>query len=365
MVLHIVGSTASADAVAVAVQSNTPVLLWGEPGTGKTAFVRSLASGLGWPCEIIIAAIHEPADFAGLPVVRETGVEFVPPAWAVRLARAGRGILFCDEISCAPPAVQAGLLRVIHERVVGELTLSGISMVAAANPPDQAAGGWDLAAPLANRFCHLDWRLEPEAWVSGMLAGWPTPAIPRLPEGWEAGVPAARALMAAFIRARPHLLLQVPKEEDRAGRAWPSGRAWDDMAARLWAAGNAAGVGRDVLALLVCGCVGDGPGLEFLSWQEKLDLPDPEELLANPASFRLPDRGDKTFAVLSAVVAAAVGRLDGGRWMAAWEILAKAAEEGAADVAAASARALAQARRPDLPLPVEQVRAFLPVLRGV
>jgi len=51
------------------------------------------------------------------------GVRFAPPSWALRLAEAGHGLLFLDELSTAPPAVQAALLRVVLERAVGDLML--------------------------------------------------------------------------------------------------------------------------------------------------------------------------------------------------------------------------------------------------
>ena len=64
------------------------------------------------------------------------------------------GILFLDQLSTAPPAVQAALLRVALERTVCDLELpAGVAVVAAANPPEQAASGWDLSRPLASRAC--------------------------------------------------------------------------------------------------------------------------------------------------------------------------------------------------------------------
>jgi len=100
-----------------------------------------MADEMGWPCETVIAAIREPSDFSGLPVVRESQVDMAPPRWAKRLAEAGRGILFLDEISTAPPAVQAALLRVVLERVVGDLELpDDVVVVAAANPPRAGRG---------------------------------------------------------------------------------------------------------------------------------------------------------------------------------------------------------------------------------
>src|SRR5204862_8275965 len=129
---------------------------------------------------------------AGLPVVvrgeaNGARVDFAPPRWAVDLAHAGRGIAFFDEISTAPPAVQAALLRVVLERTVGDLALpDAVAVVAAANPPEQAAEGWDLSAPLANRLCHLAWQTEPRAVADGLAGGWSAPVVPALPDGWHA-----------------------------------------------------------------------------------------------------------------------------------------------------------------------------------
>src|SRR4029078_2125098 len=127
-------------------------------------------------CETVIASIREPADFAGLPVVSGAGatvaVEFAPPRWARRLAAVETGLLFFDEISTAPPAVQAALLRVVLERTVGDLALpEGVAVVAAANPPEQGADGGGLTPPLANRFCHLDWPVDARAVADGFSGG--------------------------------------------------------------------------------------------------------------------------------------------------------------------------------------------------
>jgi len=116
-------SLVALEALGVAVSAGVPVLLWGSPGTGKTSAVVALGEGLGWPVETVTGSIREPSDFAGLPVVIDGSVRLSPPGWATRLCEAGEGLLFLDELTTAPPAVQAAMLRVVLERVVGDTRL--------------------------------------------------------------------------------------------------------------------------------------------------------------------------------------------------------------------------------------------------
>ncbi|MBC2722772.1 MAG: AAA family ATPase [Desulfosporosinus sp.] len=349
--------------LAIAIQAGVPILTWGPPGVGKTATITMLADGLTLPLEVVLASIREPSDFSGLPVIGEEGVRMEPPAWAHRLVLAGKGLLFLDEISTAPPAVQAALLRVVLDRVVGDLALpASVAVVASANPPEQAVGGWDLSAPLANRFCHLFWSLDSQGWVDGMIGGWSNSALPHLPSSWKNSIPEKEVLVASFVRHRPHLLLQVPKDEGQAGKAWPSPRSWS-MTARLLAAAESVQAEEDVIASLTAGCVGEGACLEFLAWRRDLDLPDPEEVLANPTYLQLPDRGDQAFAILMAIVTAAVGSLTEERWSAAWCVLARASEHGNKDIAAVAAKKLAQARKPELSIPLKELEEFAPLLQ--
>jgi MoxR-like ATPase len=51
---------AATEALGVAVAARVPVLLWGAPGTGKTATIRAVAQAMGWPCETVIASMHSP-----------------------------------------------------------------------------------------------------------------------------------------------------------------------------------------------------------------------------------------------------------------------------------------------------------------
>ncbi|MEV4414486.1 AAA family ATPase [Catellatospora sp. NPDC049609] len=354
------------EALALAVSANLPVLLWGEPGIGKSASLQQLAAGLGVPLETVIASVHEPSDFAGLPIVGDDpardGVPMAPPDWAVRLARTGRGLLFFDELSSAPPAVQAALLRVVLERRVGSLELpASIRIVAAANPPASAADGWHLSPPLANRFVHLHWTHDPRTVARGLAGTWPAIEVPTVQPGRMASAVAkARGTVAGFLTARPGLVHHLPGDADSRGGAWPSPRSWE-MALRLLAFHLATDTGRDALATALIGAVGDGAGLEFSTYLEELDLPDPERVLADPAAFALPERGDRQLAFLTAVVAAVQARTTHQRWDAGWVVLAKAVDAGVPDVAARAALDLAALRDTDWPVP-PAIDAFVEVL---
>lgn len=93
------------EALTLAVAADLPVLLWGEPGIGKTAALTQLAETLDLPLTTVIASVHEPSDFSGLPVLgddpAEQGVPMAPPDWAVRLVR-GQAAACCSWTNCPP-----------------------------------------------------------------------------------------------------------------------------------------------------------------------------------------------------------------------------------------------------------------------
>ncbi|MEV0990227.1 MoxR family ATPase [Streptomyces sp. NPDC049949] len=358
------------EALTLAVAADLPVLLWGEPGIGKTAALTQLAASLDLPLTTVIASVHEPSDFSGLPIIGDDpalhGVPMAPPDWAVRLVRAGRGLLFLDELSTAPPAVQAALLRLVLERRIGALQLpSGVRIVAAANPRSSAADGWELSPPLANRFVHLQWTHDHDVVVRGLGGTWPRATLPRLdPSQLPRAVDHARRAVCGLLAARPTLVHRLPSGETRRGGPWPSPRSWE-MTLHLIAFAAAAGSSRDVLSLLVRGTVGDGPGLELLASMDRMDLPDPEELLADPAAAVLPERGDLRQAVLDAVVEAVRKRPEEARWDAAWALLVRALETGAPDLVVVPATSLAALRREewDVPEAIERLAGAVSLSR--
>lgn len=213
--------------------------------------------------------------------------------------------------NCAAPSVQAAALRVVAEGVVGDYALPpGVRILAAANPEDQAAGGWGLAAPMANRLIHVDW-VPPSpdewaAWIVGSADGKASDdAVPVFDmDVWDQVWAQVRAGFAAFIRRRgAETLLALPDNESARGRAWPSHRSWE-LAARAVAGCRTLGAGEDVVLKCLYGAVGTGAGKEIWAYLKEMDLPDPEQMLSGDVEIPT-KRPDITYAALASVCAVA------------------------------------------------------------
>jgi hypothetical protein len=346
-------------------------MIWGPPGVGKSAAVKHLAKTLGWNCITVIPAIYDPADFSGVvvsyPVIREgniVGVEVTrkPGAPFIRqiLESERPCLLFFDEITCAPPLIQAAILRIILEKVVGDVELpESTGIIAAGNPVEFSAGGSIMSPPLANRFSHYEWDNDPMDFALNFPSYWGSP--PDCPELGSERWAFSRSLIASFIRLRPELLHKIPEDESKLERAWPSNRTWDFASRKLSLLINPEDPSRvpDLTVEVISSCVGEGASLEFVSWLINLDLPSPEEILKNPE--KLPERQDRLYAVLSSVVAIATEEEE--KWLKAWKVLAKAATNmGAIDVAAPFAGILARARKSSWRIP-EEIKLFADVVR--
>lgn len=330
-------------ALATALAANVPVILWGAPGVGKTSVIEQIATHHDWHLETVIASISDPTDFKGLP--REDGgrTVFSPPGWATAIHERGGGVVFLDEISTAPPSVQAALLRPVLSRVVGDLELPATTrFVAAANPPQIAADGWDLSAPLANRFVHLQWEVPAAVISDGLVYGFDPVEVPQIhDESVAAHLAEAQLRIGAFLRARPELAHSMPKATADQGVAWPSPRSWE-TAATVLAHGLTAGITRSALNMLLAGTVGAPPAREFLTWERHLDLPDIEAALAAGGTIELPTTADRIVAVCGSLVAAIIGDPTRKRCEAAVNgVLVGVCEAGHTDLATVALRRIA------------------------
>lgn len=325
------------------VRANVPVLIWDNPGKGKTAKIEAMFTALNYLVHTISASAHEAVDFMGLPMEKDGQVVHSPLAWAKRLAAATKGLLVIDEATTAQGSFKA-FLRIVQERYVGELHLPDtVAVVGIANPPEVAVDGVDLPAPVANRFAHLDWYFDREEWLANVGTNFTEVTPPAPGQFLTEGVPADRAravaMVTGFLRARPDYLNRMPQDPDAAAKAWPSARSWTNVIGALTFVPSG---DEDVRDLIITACVGQAATVEFNAWLATADLADPAAVLAKPSIVRWStERPDRVFALLNAVQTLATLEGDKGTWRQAMGVMVACADAGRADLAMPSARALA------------------------
>lgn len=249
-------------------------------------------------------------------------VGYAPPIWAadLELDSDGRAVVFTDELTTTSPATQAALLRMILDGCLGDYRFSkGIRFIAAANPPSEAAGGWDLTMPLANRFGHLQWEVPSVgAWTDWLLGVGATDdgdeediitdaaarEEARVLELWPTHFARSRGLVAGFLKSRPELLFKLPEVGSaNRSRAWPSPRTFEMLTRALGGCAVHA-VGELVTDELAAAFVGGGVAAELVSFRKTADLPDPEDVVDGKVKFKHTARRlDRTVAVLSSCAA--------------------------------------------------------------
>ncbi len=224
-------------------------MIWGPPGIGKSSIVAQTAEQHGLRCIDVRLSQLAPTDLRGLPVPENGVSRWYPPEF---LPQDGAGILFLDELNLAPPAMQGMAQQLILDRRVGSYVVpAGWFIWAAGNRKEDRAAVFDMPAPLANRFLHLEVEPDFESFKAYAL---------------EAGV---HEQILAFLSFRTTLLHKLDPRQP----AWPSPRSWV-MASSLH------GVGLDIAPV-----VGVAAAAEFSAFIELYQaLPDLQPILQGAGS---------------------------------------------------------------------------------
>lgn len=365
----------------------------GGPGIAKSMTARAFARCMGRNCYVFVGSLRDPADIGGYPYPYQFEVDLpdgtkrtvsymaiMPAKWASD-TEDGLWLLFFDELPSCAPAVQTAMMGVIAERRVGDYYLPPVWMCAAGNPVEQAANGYGLEPPLANRMPHLEWEIDRAAIEMGFANGFqfPEPTFPRLPDDWENHLGEAGGRVAGFLNKNPDLLYAYPKDRSAASGAWPSPRTWE-MAGIARAALMAVDAPKEMFYQADRACVGDGAASQKKTWEDKLDLPDPEKLLAEAIVARsegrepqidLPKRSDQVIVTLSAVISRAVnherdasGRPRPDRWLGAADVLTVALENYAELVVATGGTLFNHEPLGNPLIPAKLIDTLTPILKA-
>jgi hypothetical protein len=162
-----VGPKGAKKAISKAIQKRRPIFLWGPPGIGKSELVAQIGADTKREVVDIRLALWEPTDIKGIPYFDSVNTKM---AWAPPIELPAdpesTAIIFIDELNSAPPAVQAAAYQLILNRAVGTYKLpKGVDIVAAGNRDGDRGVTYRMPAPLANRFLHLEMKVDFDDWL--------------------------------------------------------------------------------------------------------------------------------------------------------------------------------------------------------
>lgn len=265
-----------------------PVMLWGPPGVGKSQGIRQLArrleveTGKAVLVTDVRLLLFNPIDLRGIPTANEDktlAVWLKPKIFQMDESPAVINILFLDEISAAPPSVQAAAYQITLDRTVGEHKLPDNCIVlAAGNRVTDKSVAYKMPKALANRLCHMEIEDDFKSWKKWAITH---------------GV---HEKVIGFLSFRPTHLMQFDSGSDALAFATP--RSWEMVSNILQHVSSDV----DRSYALVAGCIGIGAAVEFRSWCKIYDdLPDVEEIFAGSCT-RVPQKTDVMYALISIMV---------------------------------------------------------------
>lgn len=149
-----------------------PVMIWGQPGVGKSSIIKQLGEKHNRPVIDIRLLLKDPTDLAGLPYFDVNQGELkvanpvgFPDEKNPEHAHLLNAIIILDELSSAPKAVQSAALQLILDRKVGDYTLpKDVIMIAAGNRSEDGNVFEEMPTPLRNRFAHIDLVADFKQW---------------------------------------------------------------------------------------------------------------------------------------------------------------------------------------------------------
>lgn len=208
------------DALRACYEADVPALVHGSPGIGKSDLIHQFAAGTGCDLYDVRLPLLDPVDF-GIPYTHGDGNQR-KAGFAVTQSlfptgeRDGKAIVFLDEITAAPSAMQVAAYSLVLDRRVREIPLSpGTYVCGAGNLVTDGAVAKRLSTALGSRFFHF--LLEPDhrAW-----------------EAWACDPDRGNMPIEiiAFLRFKPALFYKYDRDAVTSDQTFPCPRTWEAVA---------------------------------------------------------------------------------------------------------------------------------------
>ena len=245
-----------------AMLKKRPIFLWGPPGIGKSDIVHQIGADLNAHVIDVRLSLWEPTDIKGIPYFdsNDSKMVWAPPVELPDVAFAAKHeniILFLDEMNSAAPSVQAAAYQLILNRKVGTYTLpDNVFIVAAGNREADKGVTYRMPAPLANRFIHLEMRVDFDNWFD-----------------WATMNRVHKDVVGFLTFSKKDLYDFDPKS---ASRSFATPRSWS-FVSELLEDDLDDGTTTD----LVAGAIGEGLAVKFMAHRKVASsMPDPTDILS-------------------------------------------------------------------------------------
>lgn len=267
-----------------------PIMLWGSPGVGKSDAMRQVGKILGEKLkkEVVITDVRlllfNPVDLRGIPVANEDktlAIWLKPQVFQMNQSPDVLNILILDEISAAPPSVQAAAYQIVLDRQVGEHKIPDNCLIlCAGNKVTDKSVVYKMPKALANRLSHINIEVD--------LDDWKRWAIPHEID----------ERILAYLNFQPSKLYSFDPNVD--DNSFPTPRSWEKVDNVL-----------KVLSLeegmpIIAGHVGQALAYDFLTYCKVfMKIPDVSKIIDGTCKD-VRKEPDVNFALVSSLVSRAI-----------------------------------------------------------
>lgn len=265
------------------------VMLWGPPGVGKSQGVREIAQSIESKTDkkVVITDVRlllfNPVDLRGIPTSNQDktlAVWLKPKIFHMDDSESTVNILFLDEISAAPPSVQAAAYQITLDRTVGEHKLpENCIVIAAGNRVTDKSVAYNMPKALANRLCHFE--------IKGDSGSWHDWAVKN----------GLHECVVGYLEYNSVALMRF--DSSGTNPAFPTPRSWE-MVSNIM---NTVSDNLKEVYPMIVGCIGQGTANSFKIWTELYQTMPPIADIFAGKEVDVPNTSELQIALRSAMVA--------------------------------------------------------------